>query len=1028
MAPGLYDILVTQALHERLERLPAAMEARTAAPEPAEAHEYLARQAAGTLREVLRLAEEEGSERLRAQARACNAALIATGYDVGPALFSDPPRLLTEVRLRHGGDMPRPVIPLSTSALLVNDDERLSAAGVLKREVASSDSVDLICAFVNHTGVRILEDEVRALCERGRMRLITTTYLGATQRRALDALAHWGVEIRVTYERPPANTRLHAKAWLFRRRTGYDTAMIGSSNLSHTALMDGLEWNVRLSRVETPQVLSRFRSTFDRYWDDPAFEAYDPAADGERLEEALRRCGGREEGVAARFHLDVRPLPHQVDILEALAADRARGHSRNLIVCATGTGKTIAAALDYRRQCADGRQPSLLFVAHRREILAQSLDAFRAVMRDGSFGELWTGGRRPAEGRHVFASIQALHSTALGTIGPEQFEMAIVDEFHHAEATTYRRLLEHIRPSVLVGLTATPERTDGTNVMRFFGNRATYEMRLWDALEDQLLCPFQYFGIADNLDLSAVAWSRGRYEGAALEEAYLRRGKEGAALVLEWIGRIVTDWRAMRALGFCVSVRHAEMMAEQFRSHGVPSVALTSAAPEDTRGAAIRRLTNREVNVIFTVDLFNEGIDIPEADTLLFLRPTESATVFLQQLGRGLRLCQNKPCATVLDFVGQQNRGFRFDQRFRALTGLSRTALEQQLQHGFTSLPSGCHIQLDRLTRERVLVNVRAALPTRTPQLEAEYRALSGGRRDYPLAEFVRETGIGLDDLYRADRTLTAIKRRCGVLPTQRPTDEGPFSRALGRLLHAVDAERLVMVAGVLEQSAPPRTATLGTRRMRELYMLAHALAPDLTLDNLQEALARLWNLDDLRGEVAELLRLLADRCPPGARTLSAPGAEEVPLCTHGVYSQDEVMCAFGLRDPSSMRQGVRHFPEARCDVLLVTLRKTETDYSPTTRYDDYPISPALFHWESQNAAGPETAVGRRYIEHAARGSTVLLFVRESRTAEGRTSPYLCCGPVEYVSHESARPMRITWRLLTPMPHRRFQEFRAVAG
>ncbi len=1031
LVAGIYDTLVTGGLRERLESLPAEVEASFVSPDPGEAHEYFARHSSAVLRELLRLIESEGDEKLKIQARACNAALeAATENEAKHWLVDEDVRLLTEIRRRGAKDsrLPRPVIPLGTSALLVNDDQLLSVASVVKREIASSDSVDLICAFVNFTGVRILEAEIRELCERSGMRLITTTYMGATQRRALDALASWGVQIKIAYERPPANTKLHAKAWMFRRFSGHDTAMIGSSNLSHSALMDGLEWNVRLSRGETPHILDRFASTFERYWGDASFESYDPARDGDRVEKALRVCGGQALSPTEDFFLDVTPRPHQIDILEALQADRARGHYRNLIVAATGTGKTVVAALDYKRLCGDGGQPSLLFVAHRAEILRQSVNVFRTVLRDGSFGELWVAGDRPIDGSNVFASIQSLHEESLERIDPRRYDIVIVDEFHHAEAPTYRRLLNHLSPHILVGLTATPERTDGKNVMEFFDNRVTYEMRLWDALEDQLLCPFQYFGIADTLDLSGLRWNRGRYSPEELEKAYLGQGRDGAALVLRWVEKIVTDWRAMRALGFCVSIRHAEFMAEQFQRFGVTCAALTSNSSEEERRTAMRRLRSRELNVLFTVDLFNEGVDIPEADTLLFLRPTESATVFLQQLGRGLRLAEGKPCATVLDFVGQQHRSFRFDRRFRAMTGLSRTALEKQIAEGFTSLPSGCHIQLDRVTKERVLENVRSSLPTRTQELVSEYRSLSGGRPDYALAMFVRETGIELGDLYRRDRTYSTLKRMAGVLLNPAASVEAAYSKGLHRLLHIDDEGRLLRLAERLRNPSLPRLDSMDVRSQRELYMLAYTLTSDLTLGELEGTLQEIWQHDPLRTELTELLTELSHLAPPGPVPLGIPRLEHIPILSHGTYSQDEVMTAFGWKNPSSMRQGVHYFQEDRCDVFFVTLRKTETEYSPTTRYNDYPISPDLFHWESQNSTSADSPVGRRYTRQQSLDSTILLFVREARNHDGRTAPYFCCGPVDYVEHESEKPMKVIWKLRTPLPHKQFLSFRAVSG
>jgi len=484
----------------------------------------------------------------------------------------------------------------------------------------------------------------------------------------------------------------------------------------------------------------------------------------------------------------------------------------------------------------------------------------------------------------------------------------------------------------------------------------------------------------------------------------------------------------MRALAFCVSIRHAERMAELFLSHGVPCVALTSDPDSADRSTALRDLKDRRINVIFTVDLFNEGVDIPEADTILFLRPTESATVFLQQLGRGLRLHEDKPCTTVLDFVGHQHQRFRFDQRFRAMTGLSRSGLERQIENGFTSLPSGCHIQLDRETRERVLRNIKSALPSKTQELVAEYRILSGGSASYPLAEYIRETGISYDDLYRPTRTYTSLKRAAPVLPATASDLEVRISRGMVRLLHSTDEGRLESLSAMLNAESAPEISSLSLRRQRELYMLLYTLDGACTLDRLQDLVNEFWQLTNIRQELIELLRNMATHAQVGPTEIRLSNLADVPILTHGVYSQDEVMTAFGMKNPSSMRSGVFYFREHRCDVLFVTLQKTESEYSPTTRYNDYPISPTLFHWDSQNATSPESETGRRYIQHGSLGSTVLLFVRTRRTVDSSTAPYFCTGPVEYQSHESSRPMHITWKLQTPLPHRRFQEFRTVSG
>ena len=473
-------------------------------------------------------------------------------------------------------------------------------------------------------------------------------------------------------------TRLHAKAWRFHRNSGFSTVYIGSSNLTHTAQATGLEWNVRASQRLNPDLIDAFDRTFETYWQDPHFEDFDP----KRFTEATQTIA-RDDSILTPFTIE--PYPFQRQMLDQLQLERDRGHRNNLIVAATGTGKTVVAALDYRRLRNTEDRARLLFVAHRSEILEQSQAIFRHALNDGSFGEQWVAGRRPARWEHVFASIQSLAAADVSNLDPERFDIVIVDEFHHAAAATYEALLDHVRPRYLLGLTATPERADGLDILRWFDGRIAVELRLWDALEQGLLSPFHYFGVHDQQDLSQITWRRGTgYDINELTGLYT--GSQ--AWISHVIGAVqdkVADPMKMRALGFCVSIWHAEYMAEQFQEAGISAYAITSDSSNQERESKLAALRRGEVQVLFTVDIFNEGVDVPAVDVVLMLRPTDSATIFLQQLGRGLRRTDDKDVLTVLDFVGHQHRQFRFDLKFRALLGRTRRELESDIKAGSPS-------------------------------------------------------------------------------------------------------------------------------------------------------------------------------------------------------------------------------------------------------------------------------------------------------------------------------------------------------
>lgn len=299
----------------------------------------------------------------------------------------------------------------------------------------------------------------------------------------------------------------------------------------------------------------------------------------------------------------------------------------------------------------------------------------------------------------------------------------VVDEFHHAAAQSYRRLLDHVRPQILLGLTATPERSDQLDILHWFDGRTSAEIRLPDAINRRLLCPFQYFGVADSVDLDSLKWQRGGYRVEDLDRVYTGNDVR-ARLILDKVHEILLNpWRS-RGLGFCVSVAHAEFMAHFFNEHGLPAIALTADSSDELRLAALDKLRTRAVNIIFVVDLYNEGVDIPEVDTLLFLRPTESLTVYLQQFGRGLRLHDEKECLTVLDFIGAQRREFRFAARFRALSTKPADRLDREIEHGFPHLPSGCVIQLERVAQQRILENVRESVRLLRPRMVGSIRDL----------------------------------------------------------------------------------------------------------------------------------------------------------------------------------------------------------------------------------------------------------------------------------------------------------------
>ena len=995
LAPGLYERLITAELdralatHADVERAPL---------HKSEAARVIARHLADYLTRALGAVPED--DQPAAQIAIANQLLetlakpLASFVDAGDALRP-------EVLLAVGVPPTRPELPLSESALYVNARRERRLGLALGHEIASADRIDLICAFLGWEGYRELRDAIDAHCRSGRpMRVLTTTYRGITDARVIEALLDVGAEVRISYRSDA--TRLHAKAWLFHRDSGYSTGYIGSSNLSRSALTSGLEWNVRVSEIENRAVVDEFRGAFGGYWADPEFEPYN-------AERFAREVKAERPDLTSLAVFELRARPFQQQILDRLHAERElHDRHKHLVVAATGTGKTVVAALDYQALAAASKaRPSLLFIAHRREILAQSLDTFRHALSDASFGERLVDNRRPVEWRHVFASVQSLANEDVASWPRDRFDVVIVDEFHHAEGETYQRLLRHLQPRELLGLTATPERADGASILHWFDGRITAELRLWDAIDRGLLVPFRYFAVHDVVSLQDIRWTRGRLDQRALEGVYTAHDAR-AHHIVRAVRDHVHDPKTMRALAFCVGVEHAAYMTAAFNRAGIHARSVTGATPRAERDRAIADLRDGAVQCLCTVDVFNEGVDIPEIDTVLFLRPTESATVFLQQLGRGLRRAPGKRSLTVLDFVAEASREFRYDVRYRALLGgaVGRGSLKQQIAQDFPYLPSGCVIQLDRVSKEVVLDNVGHSLRLDRRSLVTELKALG----PVDLATFLAETQLDLPDLYRGGRTFTELQRAAGFdVPTAGPkATEDKLTNGLGRLLHVDDRARLRAWTAALA-GAPAATEAAARLRLMLATTLFGRECDDLDALALHPALTN---------ELSQLLALLDQRLDH--TVLPFRHAAAIPLATHARYRLSEVMSAFADRRNGQLyvpREGEYFHAASACNLLFVTLHKDEDDYSPTTMYRDYALGPSRFHWQSQNATRPTDKKGQRHIEHVARGVTPLLFLRERKHDErGESMPYVFLGPLRIAAWSGERPINIEWDLEHPMP------------
>jgi superfamily II DNA or RNA helicase/HKD family nuclease len=1026
--PGLYEQLLTRGLAERLRTVGERLVIESGPVHADEAADRISLHLSRLLRQAINALDPKERASLGATLARDVVSLLEAHEGLGIDTGDRPvePAMILRALLGHRPDgttasLPLPATPLLDTTLLTNAPGEPRVGHQLRTEFPSADRVDILMAFVRQTGIRPMLDLMRRHIEQGkRLRLLTTTYTGSTELAALEALRDLGAEVRVSYD--TSGTRLHAKAWLFHRASGYSTAFIGSSNLTHQAQVTGLEWNVRVAGARNPDVIDKFSAVFESYWSQDDFRPFDSA----EFQELARSESER----GPRFFLspvEIRPEPFQSRLLELIALARIRGQHRNLLVSATGTGKTVMAALDYHRLRSQMARSRLLFVAHRIELLEQSLATFRHALRDPAFGELWVGGQRPQKFEHVFASIQSLSAAGLRSMPPDHFDVVIIDEFHHAAADTYRSLLEHLTPIQLLGLTATPERGDNEPILHWFNGRIAAELRLWDAIDQQRLSPFAYYGISDGTDLSNLSWRRGRGYDIGELENILTADDALARLVIRQVIDTAPNPSEMRALGFCVSVKHARFMARHFSAAGIASIAVTGESSKESREKALKDLALGEIRVVFTVDLFNEGVDIPAVDTIILLRPTDSPTLFLQQLGRGLRRNPGKSVCTVLDFVGRHRKEFQFHRRLGALLGGGRTKLARQVEQGFPFLPSGCHMQLDAVATKDILRNLKESLPATFPARASELKRVAEEFNRPTLSTFIRESGIPLEEIYSGNHCWSDLQAAGGLAILPDGPNESVIRRAIGRLLHVDDPLRVEAWRTWLSQDCAAPSAKTPLKERRLMVMLLATLLDSVRMDedSLDAAAGVLRKHPQVMQEINELLDVLQERIDHVQPELG--DRPDSPLLLHARYTRREILAALGPGTSISMpawREGVRYFPDQKTDVFVFTLDKSGHQFSPTTRYRDYAINRRVIHWESQSTTREDSETGRRYQRHAELGGSVLMFSRT--TADERAFWFL--GPASYVSHDGERPMAIRWQLNEPLSGDLFAQFAAAVS
>lgn len=1039
MNQGLYEELVTKLINYKINELDKDIfQVKKTLIDKAEAAQLLSQHIGKTIKHAFTLIK--GDDIVETQIEIANKIilflkeelrkeefeddLIETEGKILKAVFTKVDAHFTDLDL-HLKEI-TPYTRLIHSELFTGGNSGTTLESELRKEILSSDRIDLLVSFIKWKGIRILERELREFTSRGgKLRVITTTYIGATDAKAVEFLASLeNTEVKVSYN--TGNERLHAKAYLFQRNTGFHTAYIGSSNFSRSALTDGLEWNLKVTTKEVGHIIDKFKKTFEAYWQNTEFELYDKNIHSVKLVEALKQGKFSKEYSFTTSYFDIKPFHYQNEILEKLEVERSvHNRYRNLLVAATGTGKTVISAFDYKNFKSNSKSSKLLFLAHRKEILQQAKATFQGVLKDNNFGDLWVDGMEPSSSEYVFASVQTLNNRLKDIkLTPEYYDFIIVDEVHHISASTYRPIINYFRPKVLLGLTATPERMDGENILEDFCNRIAAEIRLPEALNKKLLSPFQYFGITDSIDLTNVKWEKGKYVASELTSLYTKNDIRVGEIIYN-LNKYTNDINDVRAIGFCVTIEHANFMAEKFNLAGLRAVCLT-AKNTNERDRIREQFKKKEFNYLFVVNIFNEGVDIPEIDTVLFLRPTESLTVFLQQLGRGLRLSEGKDCLTVLDFVGNSRPEYDFESKFRALIGKTTTSVQKEIEDDFPHLPLGCSIVLEKKTKETILENIRKATSLNINQLITKIRNFQH-QTDLPLTlnNFIELNHIPIETIYKKDNW-SRLCQRAGVIDDFENINEKQIYSAISnKWLSTNSTSYFNFILKIAKKGFNVNINDFDENGKTMLLMLHYDVWQSAGgFDSLEKSISQIGKNKILVNEIIEVLEMLIDKI--GFKEIDIQLPYEQPLKLHARYTRDQILVAFRestFEKKSSNREGAAFNDKLNTEILFINLIKSEENFSPTTMYDDYAISETLFHWQSHNAYGPKTSKGLSYINHIKQNKKILLFVREKGKDEnGNTLGYVFIGEGVFKETEGSKPMSIKWELSEPMPNYLWKE------
>ena len=917
-------------------------------------------------------------------------------------------------------------------------------------------------AFVSYSGVQLLLDSFKLAESKGISgKLITGTYLNFTDPKAIRKLKSFnGFDVRVFLATETQG--FHPKAYIF-EYDDYYKVIVGSSNLTNYALKSNIEWNLQViakTDESNKEFLNYLKESFDQIWDrslettEDFLLQYEKHYRGVRYQDRINSPEIDSRKVFT-YPLGPRLTPNsmQKSAMEELALLRETGSQRALAVAATGTGKTFMAAFDVQQV----KPKKMLFLVHREMILEKAMESFAKVVNvpKNKMGIL-SGNQKSYDADYLFATIQTMNREFY-SYQPDEFDYIVVDEAHHATSPSYKKVLDHFKPKFLLGMTATPERSDDGNVFDLFDNNLAIDIRLRQALEENLLVPFHYYGITDE---TGVDLSEDKLTPDQIAEKLNVSSR--VDFIIDKMNFYGHDGPKRKALGFCITKKHAEFMAAEFNRRGIPSTFLTGDHSEAERQRQIKLLESETdaLNVIFTVDIFNEGVDIPSVNTVLMLRPTESAIVFTQQLGRGLRKAEQKEFLTVLDFIGNYSKSFLIAIALYGSRSVTKKEITHAVRKGFRNIPGPTNIRMDEIAKEQILEQLerenfyalkyliedyqafKSALAGKIPYRLQDYLTLEGApdpvlffsksvssnRSDNYVAflQKVEKTNPLIQKLVTNQSFMTVYTKLLSYLPLKRPHElailELGFSQKTFTLEEAVEQVNR-HVDGDQKDTTLHALETFNLNYADKKEILGIKILEEIA-DNLyafnEEFMQSL--VDEETGPfISDAIHygLMRYKNEFGHRDLGYPF-----LDLYSEYSQREVGMMANYRNTHSSFRGstLQNELGGAHYFLFIDLHKDE-DIEESINYKDKFVNQKQFQWESPNSTKVDSDRGRDLAQNKVNGKTIHLFVRKYKTVNNVTQRYTYIGRADAISYRNEKPIEIQYQLENKMPIDLYQEF-----